>query len=465
MDRPAGVWGRAAQRTRDAAAPVVETPAVAPAVVVDVPAVAPADETVGVPVVVDEPIPAVVAAPTPAAPPAAEPIAAPGSRRRARREATSPQPIVEVPDIGSVALAAEEPAAIRTAPIEPAVEPAPLLETVLTPAEPFELLEPTAVALETEPETLEPIAAEPVEEPEAEPSIADEFELAARLFSFTGETPVQDAATPADETVADDSDPAAGSHAVTRGSRGTRGAALKRVSAASFSVGVMGIVGLLTVGMTTPAEAVAAASGADVAMSVVAPEETDAEVVPEDEIQAYVAPAEVQNVDLARTENYSTTTMAELAYESGIQNVSNFFVNDPNAPIQWPFAVGVPITYGFGMRSGRMHEGVDFTPGAGSPIQAIADGVVREASSSGGAYGVHVIIDHVIDGQLVSSHYAHMQYGSLQVQPGQQVTVGTILGRTGNTGRSYGAHTHFEILIGGTTPIDPIPWLRQHAGG
>ena len=58
-----------------------------------------------------------------------------------------------------------------------------------------------------------------------------------------------------------------------------------------------------------------------------------------------------------------------------------------------------------------------------------------------------------------------MQYGSLQVEVGEHVTVGTIVGHTGNTGRSYGAHTHFEILMNGTTPIDPIPWLRQHAGG
>ena len=107
--------------------------------------------------------------------------------------------------------------------------------------------------------------------------------------------------------------------------------------------------------------------------------------------------------------------MAQLASESGITNFSNFFVNDPNSPIQWPFAVGVPISYGFGMRVGTMHEGVDFTPGEGSPIQAIADGVVRESTDSGGAFGVHIVIDHVIDGQLVSSSYSHMQYGSRQV--------------------------------------------------
>ena len=150
--------------------------------------------------------------------------------------------------------------------------------------------------------------------------------------------------------------------------------------------------------------------------------------------------------------------MAQLAAESGISNFSNFFVNDPNSAIQWPFAVGVPISYGFGMRSGRMHEGVDFTPGAGLAdpgdrrrCRARGDETraARTACTSSSTTS--------IDGQLVSSHYAHMQYGSLQVQVGQQVTVGTILGRTGNTGRSYGAHTHFEILMNGTTPIDPIP--------
>ena len=43
--------------------------------------------------------------------------------------------------------------------------------------------------------------------------------------------------------------------------------------------------------------------------------------------------------------------------------------------------------------------------------------------------------------------------------------MGQLLGRTGNTGRSYGAHTHFEILINGTTRIDPMPWLRTYTDG
>jgi hypothetical protein len=391
----------------------------------------------------------------PEAPSAADAAPAYQPLRRRDRRAAAPEvmPSVDEPvEVAEPVIADEvvaEPAAVEASETVVETEPAPLLETVQAPAEPFELIEPRAT-IEPEQATSEP----------GEPSVElDEFERAARLFAFTGELPVQVQAT-------DEQDAAPTAHSVPRGTRAARGSALTRVAAASFSVGVMGIVGLLTVGMTTPAEAVAAASGAETSVSVIAPEEPAAgDVAPEDEIQAYVAPAGAENADVTRSENYSTATMAELAYESGISNVSNFFVNDPNSAIQWPFAVGVPISYGFGMRSGVLHEGVDFTPGAGSPIQAIADGTVRVATNAGGAYGVHVIIDHVIDGELVSSHYAHLQYGSLQVQVGQKVTVATVLGRTGNTGRSYGAHTHFEILMGGTTPIDPIPWLRQHAGG
>ncbi|MGA7148416.1 MAG: peptidoglycan DD-metalloendopeptidase family protein [Microbacterium sp.] len=383
--------------------------------------------------------------------------AAPLSRRARRAPVTGEQaPIVE-PAIDPVAPEDE----VRLEPefradLPTAAAPAPLLETVLAPAEPFVLLEPVRDEV-SEPVLDDETDAEPAE---AAASDVDEFEAAARLFSFTGELPVQAAA---DEPVADavDAEPVA-AHRVPRG---RRVASFKRMTAASFSVGVMGIVGLMTVGMTTPAEAVAAAAGAETTMSIVAPTEGTAPAMDKDEIQAYVAPAEAQPEDLHRTESYGTTTFAEMASQAGIKNFSNLFVNDPTAAIQWPFAVGVTMSYGFGMRSGRMHEGIDFTPGAGAPIQAIAEGTVRVASEAGGAYGVHVIVDHVIDGQLISSHYAHMQYGSMQVVPGQTVTAGTVLGKTGNTGRSFGAHTHFEILMNGTTAIDPMPWLRQHAGG
>ena len=573
--------------------PVVEPPraSVAPQAAVVPEPVAPAPSSVDLPVAsgpVVEPVAprgrARVAAPAVASAPAVEPVS-----RRARRTQTGEQPVAAVPPIAPVAPAEPVAPAVAFEADLPARQDAPLLDTVLAPAEPFELLEPVVVSetpasTTAAPEPAEPAAGaastwmaetfarllaaetatvastaplvetgaaqptaapQPVEQapaaahttavapsaasapqapaaaaepdaariapaqetaqartgaapdvapparpaeprvsqanaerpraeravpstgpmPEPTASDVDEFELAARLFAFTGETPVQSSAPVSDDTAAPAADAETARHSAPRRSPARRGAAFKRVATASFSVGVFGIVGLMAVGMTTPAEAVAAVNGTDASLSVVAAGDSTVPVIDEAEIQAYVAPGDAQNDTLQRTENYTTTTTAQLASEAGIKNFSNLFHNDPNSNIQWPFAVGVTMSYGFGMRSGRMHEGIDFTPGAGAPIQAIADGTVRVASEAGGAYGVHVIIDHIVDGQLISSHYAHMQYGSLQVSAGQHVTVGTMLGRTGNTGRSYGAHTHFELLKNGTTAIDPMPWLRTYTDG
>lgn len=291
--------------------------------------------------------------------------------------------------------------------------------------------------------------------------VDDEFTSAARLFAFTGGTAVQQNRVVVPAQPVAEGLPAA----ATTGSRRN----VRRIAATSFSVGVMGVVGLLTVGMTMPVSALASASGTDsvtTSQSVTTRLAVGGDVAAsEGAIQAYVAPAAAQAAVVDRSDGYSATTYAQMAADSGITNPSNFYVNDPTAPIQWPFAVGVPITYGFGMRDGTMHEGADFVPGEGSPVQAIADGTVRIATEQGGAFGVTVLIDHEIDGQLISSRYGHMQYGSLQVTQGQHVKVGQFLGRTGNTGRSFGAHTHVEILQNGTTPIDPIVWLRQHTGG
>lgn len=287
--------------------------------------------------------------------------------------------------------------------------------------------------------------------------IRDEFEAAARLFAFTGETPIQVAAA-ARET--QDHAPADAAPQ----SRPRPGASFfRRATAASASLGAMAVVGLVAVGMTTPAEAVAGAAptapGSALAFGAATGSPLSA-----DEIQAYVAPADAQSAAFDRSD-YRTASTADLAAESGISHFSRFFTNNPNSPIQWPFAVGVPISYGYGMRDGTMHEGMDFTPGEGAQIQAVADGTVRTATESGGGYGVMIIIDHVIDGQRVSTRYGHMQYGSLMVKAGDTVKVGQIIGLVGDTGHSFGAHLHFEVLDGGTTAIDPLPWLRQHAGG
>ncbi|WP_417561727.1 M23 family metallopeptidase [Microbacterium sp.] len=311
----------------------------------------------------------------------------------------------------------------------------------------------------------------PVASADERPAVADvdAFAEAAKLFSFTGETPVQMAQMAAeDDSAASVAAEPSHTHKKHKAKARRRPkqprVTARRAAAASLSFGTIVAVGLLAVSSTLPAAAVASP---DTRIVGAAPTQLagDVSVTGSDDIQAYVAPADstASVADLDRSANYSTARMVDMAGTIGISNYSSaYFTNNPQCDVQWPFAVGVPISYGFGPRPGEFHKGVDFTPGNGAHIQAIADGVVRVAQQGYQGYGVAVIIDHEIDGQHWASLYGHMQYGSLQVHPGEHVKVGQYIGRTGNTGFSFGAHTHFEIRQNGVTPIDPMPWLRQH---
>ncbi|MET0806480.1 MAG: M23 family metallopeptidase [Lacisediminihabitans sp.] len=146
------------------------------------------------------------------------------------------------------------------------------------------------------------------------------------------------------------------------------------------------------------------------------------------------------------------------------------YTNDPNGTIQWPFPVQVPIATGFGPRHvagcgfcSTYHLGVDFDPGMGAPVGAIADGVVTEVVlDPHSALGNHVTIEHNINGQKIESVYGHMITGSVRVVVGQAVTVTQIVGQTGSTGNSTGAHLHLEVHVDGV-PVDPFAWLKANA--
>ncbi len=191
------------------------------------------------------------------------------------------------------------------------------------------------------------------------------------------------------------------------------------------------------------------------------------------EIAANVGPVQklaVDEVTLAAEgprDKYSASSVAQ-QLRAKYGNRTFAYSNNPNGTIQWPFPLPVPIASGFGDRHvancgfcSTFHEGVDFTPGSGVDIQAIADGVVSLVAYDGGL-GNHVVIDHVINGQKVQSVYAHMIAGSQRVTVGQQVKVTDIVGKVGSTGASTGAHLHLEIHLDGV-PVDPFVWLKANA--
>lgn len=109
------------------------------------------------------------------------------------------------------------------------------------------------------------------------------------------------------------------------------------------------------------------------------------------------------------------------------------------------------ITSGFGMRRHpvlgymRMHKGMDFGAGYGSPIYAALDGVVQIAGRAGG-YGNLVKLSH---GGGIQTAYGHMS--RIATRPGQRVARGQLIGYVGSTGMSTGPHLHFEVWKNGVS--------------
>ncbi|MCL1843682.1 MAG: peptidoglycan DD-metalloendopeptidase family protein [Defluviitaleaceae bacterium] len=131
-----------------------------------------------------------------------------------------------------------------------------------------------------------------------------------------------------------------------------------------------------------------------------------------------------------------------------------------NYPTLWP--VSGQISSGFGWRRNPMggrnnehHNGVDIPARTGTPIKAAGGGTVTFSGWNGG-YGNTVIIDH---GSGLSSMYAHNSRN--RVTAGQRVERGETIAEVGSTGRSTGAHVHYEIRKNGTAQ-NPVPFLLEH---
>lgn len=157
--------------------------------------------------------------------------------------------------------------------------------------------------------------------------------------------------------------------------------------------------------------------------------------------------------DEPRVRRQSTRTLGAAGPDAGNGRSRRDAVHDPRTqPAAWP--VDGPITAGFGLRRSlggtrsRFHRGVDIGVPAGTPVRAPAAGTVASARRDG-SYGLAVLVDH---GRGIRTRYAHLS--SIAVRPGQRVERGSILGASGNTGRSAGPHLHYEVLVDGR-PVNP----------
>jgi murein DD-endopeptidase MepM/ murein hydrolase activator NlpD len=102
------------------------------------------------------------------------------------------------------------------------------------------------------------------------------------------------------------------------------------------------------------------------------------------------------------------------------------------------------------------HQGLDISTDKGQPVYATADGRVETASYTGD-YGNLITLRHDFG---LTTRYGHLS--KFNVKPGDQVRRGDVIAYVGSTGRSTGAHLHYEILANGKL-IDPRVLLTQPA--
>lgn len=245
------------------------------------------------------------------------------------------------------------------------------------------------------------------------------------------------------------------------------------------SIAIFGAVGALVAAVALPAYA---ASSSSLPVSAAA----TLQQVAEDDAQSLVVASEATSASMDRS-TYSATTPEEIEQKKaeeaaekaaaeaaaaaaaaaaddnsggGIDVGDYGLVSPGSGEVRYPLPQG---SYSVSRTLSSGHDGADMVAAAETPIYAAAAGVVRISSPSHYGYGEAVVIDHVIGGQAVSTLYAHMTSGTRQVEVGETVAAGQLIGGVGNTGNSYGAHLHFEVAVGGSL-VEPIAWLAANAG-
>ncbi|WP_036278863.1 M23 family metallopeptidase [Microbacterium sp. CH12i] len=246
------------------------------------------------------------------------------------------------------------------------------------------------------------------------------------------------------------------------------------------SIAIFGAVGALVAAVALPAYA-ASSTPVDATATL--------QQIATDDAQSLVVASEATAAPLQRS-TYSATTQVEIdtkkaeeaaaaaaaaaasaaaSYSSsssgGSIDIGSYALVSPGSgEVRYPLPPG-------SYRQGRTtvgsdsggHDGADMLAPAGTPIYAAAAGVVRVSSESYYGYGVAVVIDHVIGGQSVSTTYAHMTNGTRQVQAGQTVAAGQLIGGVGSTGSSTANHLHLEVHVNGSI-LEPYAWLAANAG-
>lgn len=160
-----------------------------------------------------------------------------------------------------------------------------------------------------------------------------------------------------------------------------------------------------------------------------------------------------------RGEDASADTMRANRILSQLDQLNLYRIAAQKAPFATPVKSAFRFTSDYGYRRDpktggrRMHGGVDFAAGLGTPIYATADGVVVHAGWSSG-YGRLVKIQHEFG---IETRYAHQS--KVRVKVGQRVSRGERIGDMGASGRVTGVHLHYEVRVGDKA-VNPMTYIK-----
>lgn len=166
---------------------------------------------------------------------------------------------------------------------------------------------------------------------------------------------------------------------------------------------------------------------------------------------------------------HDNATVTCASKSSGASGDTSAFVSAPevfNPMMEGTYEISSPWGYRMHPTLGilKLHAGQDYAAPAGTPIYAAAAGEVVTAGMVDGTGTV--TIKHDIDGQVWYTSYLHMYEDGIYVHVGDKVTAGQLIAAVGSTGRSTGAHLHFEVRTANDdadeSTVDPMTWLTEH---
>jgi murein DD-endopeptidase MepM/ murein hydrolase activator NlpD len=145
-------------------------------------------------------------------------------------------------------------------------------------------------------------------------------------------------------------------------------------------------------------------------------------------------------------------------YEAQLKFILNpkLLPKEGSGVLSWPLSY-VLITSPYGSRWGKFHYGLDFRAPVGTPVFAMAGGVVEgtgdtDIACKGASFGKWVFIKY---NNGLSSTYGHMSL--ITAKAGQIVNAGDVVGSTGNTGSSTGPHLHVAVYASDGVKVDTVP--------